>query len=242
MTQEMTAVPAAETEEIPEAWRTLLPPQTAETADRLLRRSEEERTGHTVYPPRGSVFRALRLTPPEKVRAVIVGQDPYHTPGAACGLAFSVPPGAKIPPSLRNIFKELQADLGCGAPSSGDLTPWAMEGVLLINTILTVEQGKAASHSRWGWQAVVADILRVCAEQLPQPLVFLLWGGYARTFAAGMDLTGPGRACLVSSHPSPLGAGKGSSGVPAFLGSRPFSRTNRFLEEAGSSPVRWILP
>ncbi len=229
---------------IPEPWSGRLRPETRRRARQLWERAQKEREeGHVLYPAQENIFRALELTPPEKVRVVLTGQDPYHTPGAANGLAFSVSPGVKIPPSLRNIFQELSQDLGCGRPSSGDLTPWAREGVLLLNTILTVEQGKPASHRKWGWQEVVAEVLQICARDLPQPVVFLLWGGYARGFAGDLDLEGrKRRACLCSSHPSPLGARKGSEGAPAFLGSRPFSRSNRLLEEMGAEPVNWVLP
>ncbi len=229
---------------IAKAWDPWLEPALLVRARELLARTQGEReAGRSICPPQDKIFRALELTPPEQVRVVILGQDPYHTAGTANGLAFSVSPGARIPPSLRNIFLELRTDLGCSAPSSGDLTPWARQGVLLLNTILTVEEGKAASHRRWGWQEVVAGILKVCACRLPQPVVFLLWGGYARGFAADLHLEERAdRACICSSHPSPLGARKGSEEIPAFLGSRPFSRTNRALTEMGSRPVDWSLP
>ena len=172
---------------------------------------------------------------------VIVGQDPYHGPGQANGLAFSVAPGVAVPPSLRNIFRELHEDIGCAVPKSGDLSAWAERGVLLLNTALTVEQGRPASHAKWGWDSFVLDVCRVCLE-LPQPIVFLLWGGYARAFTAGLQISQhPGKASVCSSHPSPLGAAKGNEAVSAFLGSRPFSKANAFLASMGSEPVDWDL-
>ena len=187
----------------------------------------------------------LELTPPEAVRCVILGQDPYPTPGVANGLAFSASPGQKIPPSLRNIFKELAADLGCPLPSGPDLTPWAERGVLLLNTTLTVRAGEAQSHAKWGWQTVTGEILRVCA-QLPQPLVFLLWGQHAlkaaETAIRAETLSSSGnKRVLRSSHPSPLGANKGSAEIPAFLGSRPFSRVNALLSAMGAEEIEWSL-
>ena len=157
-------------------WSDILSPAALEKAKQLQARVKKEgANGHIIYPPQDQIFRALTLTQPEAVKVVIIGQDPYHGPGQANGLAFSVSPGVAIPPSLRNIFKELQDDLGCPPPKSGDLTPWAERGVLLLNTSLTVEQGKPASHAAWGWQLFVSDICRACVA-LPQPIVFLLWG------------------------------------------------------------------
>lgn len=225
-------------------WSDILSPAALEKAKQLQARAKKEgANGHIIYPPQDQIFRALTLTPPEAVKVVIIGQDPYHGPGQANGLAFSVAPGVAIPPSLRNIFKELQDDLGCPAPKSGDLTPWAERGVLLLNTSLTVEQGKPASHAAWGWQMFVSDICRACVT-LPQPIVFLLWGGHARSFTAGLQIysRSENKCSLCSSHPSPLGATKASGGAPAFLGSRPFSQANRFLKTMGAAPVNWALP
>lgn len=210
-------------------------PSALRKASDLSRRAAAE----TVLPPPRQIFRALDLTPPENVRCVILGQDPYHTPGVANGLAFSANAGCKVPPSLRNIFKELSADIGCPAPTSPDLTPWAEQGVLLLNTILTVRPGAAGSHAGWGWQSVTADLLRVCAE-LPQPVMFLLWGRHAQK--AGLRPPSETKQYLCSSHPSPLGASKASATVPAFLGSRPFSRTNAFLRASGVAEIAWRLP
>jgi uracil-DNA glycosylase len=264
----MTARP----QRIPEAWAKLLTPSAARTASELWERAAERRAaGELVLPPQEQIFRALALTPPESVRCVIVGQDPYHTPGVANGLAFSANAGCRIPPSLRNIFKELSADIGCPMPTSPDLTPWASQGVLLLNATLTVRAGAAGSHAAWGWQSVTEAVLRACYAQLPQPIMFLLWGRHAQGAAqkAGIPLAerpdaaqslgclnaarilpdaarnsdglrAVGRkAAICSSHPSPLGASKASATVPAFLGSRPFSRTNAFLRASGAAEIEW---
>ena len=227
---------------INEAWAKLLPEEIVEQANILAERArEEERRGIHICPPSGNIFRALDLTPPETVKAVILGQDPYHTPGVATGLAFSIDPARKLVPSIRNIFKELVADIGCEMPQSGDLTEWAKRGILLLNTVLTVEEGKPTSHYSWGWQAVTQAILRACS-QLPQPVAFLLWGAKAQAAASEVcSAMAPNKAVFCSSHPSPLGARKGSAAVPAFLGSRPFSRVNEFLREYRAEPVDWRL-
>lgn len=224
-------------------WPAVLSDDVIDIADELeYRTSYEREQGKTIFPPQNQILRALQLTPPEKVKVVIVGQDPYHGAGQANGLAFSVNPGVPFPPSLRNIFKELQSDLGYPIPKSGDLTPWAEQGVLLLNTVLTVEEGKANSHKDWGWQIFVLEVFKACVK-LPQPIVFLLWGGQARAFCAGLQLSKlENKACLFSSHPSPLGASNGSRAVPAFLGSRPFSQTNALLRRMGAEPVDWSLP
>ena len=189
---------------------------------RLARKTSE------VYPREDRTFYALELTPPEQVRAVILGQDPYHEPGQAMGLAFSVEKGSPLPPSLKNIFKELEADTGV-RPSSGDLTAWAKQGVLLLNTVLTVERGKANSHASWGWQRFTDGVLRA-TNQLPQPIAFVLWGGQAQKKEALISADAP-RLILKAPHPSPLSSYRG------FFGSRPFSRINEFLP----SPVDWTL-
>ena len=224
-------------------WAGLLPKETVDKAEALYHRAEQEvAVGKRICPPLGSVFRALELTPPETCRCAIVGQDPYQTPHVANGLAFSVT-GEKFQPSLRNIFKELSADIGCGIPSNGDLTRWAEQGVLLLNTSLTVYEDEANSHKKWGWQDVTGAILRACSS-LPQPMVFFLWGRNAQAFADG-TFTGDmmdNKLILKSSHPSPLGATKASDGVPAFIGSRPFSKANEFLSQHGAKPIDWTLP
>ena len=186
-----------------------------------------------VYPPREALFAAFRLTPPEAVRAVILGQDPYHEPGQANGLAFSVNPGVKLPPSLRNIFTELHTDLGLPQPSGGDLTPWAERGVLLLNTVLTVGRGAANSHAAWGWQRFTDAVLAAMAA-LPQPVAFVLWGSQAQKKRPLLQSAAP-RLVLCAPHPSPLSSYRG------FFGSRPFSQINAFLQENGEQPVDWRL-
>ena len=185
-----------------------------------------------MYPPQADLFTALRLTPPESVRCVILGQDPYHEPGQAHGLAFSVQKGVKIPPSLRNIYAELESDLGCYTPNHGCLTSWAEHGVLLLNNVLTVYQGKANSHKKWGWQKFTAGIL-AAVQTLPQPVAYLLWGRDAQQKTKKLPESDAPRFVLATAHPSPLSATRG------FLGSRPFSQVNRFLVSAGDDPIPW---
>ena len=197
----------------------------------------------TVYPAPENIFAAFRACPASAVRVVILGQDPYHEPGQAMGLSFSVPDGCKAPPSLRNIYKELKADLGCPIPATGDLTPWAQQGVLLLNTTLTVREHAANSHTKLGWSTLTDYVIERCC-QLPQPVVFLAWGRFAQQMVEGkLAAIGAGKAtdkfCLASTHPSPLSANRATAELPAFMGSRPFSATNRLLEQHGSTPVNW---
>ena len=193
-------------------------------------------SGRDVYPPRGELFRALRLTPPENVRCVIVGQDPYHESGQANGLSFSVARGVKLPPSLRNIYKELSADLGVPVPEHGDLTAWAEGGVLLLNSVLTVFGGEARSCAGFGWQEFTDAVLRIVNAQ-PRPVVFILWGADAKEKAgrAGLLSCPYPRLVLSSAHPSPLSAYRG------FFGSRPFSAANDFLRSRGERPLDWKI-
>ena len=185
-----------------------------------------------VFPPRGELFAAFRLTPPERVRAVILGQDPYHEPGQAHGLAFSVRPGVKLPPSLRNIFRELENDCGVPPRSSGDLTGWAEQGVFLLNTVLSVESGRANSHAGFGWQTFT-DAVTACLRSLPQPIAFVLWGAQAQKKAAVAADSPYPRLVLQSPHPSPLSSYRG------FFGSGPFSQINAFLEGHGEQGIDW---
>jgi uracil-DNA glycosylase len=186
--------------------------------------------GATVYPP--EPLRALWLTPPEAVRVVILGQDPYHGPGQAEGLAFSVAPGVRFPPSLRNLFQELQRDLGTPPPMSGSLVRWAEQGVLLLNTGLTVEDGQAASHTGQGWEALTDAVIASVASD-PSPKAFLLWGAHAQKKAA---LIGAPHRVWAANHPSPLSARRGP--VP-FLGCGHFSAVNTWLQAQGRGPVAW---
>lgn len=267
-------------------WRSVLPSHVVQKSEELLARVEEMRINQVIYPPQDDVLNALASCAPSEVRAVILGQDPYHGPRQAMGLSFSVPAGEKLPPSLRNIYKEMAADLGCGMPKSGDLTPWANQGVLLLNTTLTVREHEAASHAKLGWQVLTRHVVKACFE-LPQPVVFLAWGRHAQQliekaaasagvnqdFAAevalcaadgplgifasgelclsddfeagcnsalcGVSVYGSNKFVLASTHPSPLSASRAAGGMPAFLGSRPFSKTNALLLGAGGAAIDW---
>lgn len=191
--------------------------------------------GAAVYP--AAVLRAFELTPLASTRVVILGQDPYHGPGQAEGLAFSVPAGQRVPPSLRNIFRELQRDLGVAPPASGALTDWATRGVLLLNTTLTVEDGQPAAHARLGWQTLTDRVVQVLAKR-PQPLVFMLWGAHAQSRAALIPAN-PGRHLLLQcNHPSPLAANRPP--VP-FMGCGHFGQASRFLQAVDGGGVDWSL-
>jgi len=185
----------------------------------------------TVYPDKNDIFNALKLTSYANVKAVILGQDPYINKGEAHGLSFSVLPGAKIPPSLRNIFKELNEDLGCTIPKSGSLVKWAEQGVLLLNTVLTVFEKKSRSHAGAGWEKFTTAVLEKLNEH-EKPIVFLLWGKDAH--AKAKLITNSAHLVLQAAHPSPLANG-------AYFGSRHFSKTNEFLEKNGISPIDWSL-
>ena len=192
--------------------------------------------GAVVYPPQP--LRALALTPLAQVRVVILGQDPYHGPGQAEGLAFSVPEGQKIPPSLRNIFKELQRDLGLPVPARGSLVRWAEQGVLLLNTSLTVEEGAAASHAGQGWEVLSDALVRAVAAQAAQPVVFMLWGAHAQAKRSLIEAASGGRAHLLlcANHPSPLSASRPP--VP-FIGCGHFGVASRFLTGHGAQAPQW---
>lgn len=191
-----------------------------------------ERRAHTVYPPADDVYAALRLTSYADTRVVILGQDPYHGPRQAQGLCFSVRRGVRIPPSLTNIHKELHADLGVEIPDHGNLEAWARDGVLLLNTTLTVRAGQAASHQGHGWETFTDRVIRVVSDN-PGPVVFILWGNSARRKRVLIDTAR--HSIIESAHPSPLSARNG------FFGSRPFSRANDALVTAGRPPVDWDL-
>ena len=192
----------------------------------------ERNAGKTIYPKGSEWFAALDATPMNKVRVVILGQDPYHGEGQAHGLCFSVRDGIRPPPSLLNIFKELESDLGLARPSSGNLRNWAEQGVLLLNSVLTVEAGHAASHQGKGWEQFTDAIIRLLNAQA-NPLVFILWGAYAQRKGAFIDKSR--HLVITSAHPSPLSAHNG------FFGSKPFSRTNDFLKKRGLIPIDWDL-
>jgi uracil-DNA glycosylase len=188
---------------------------------------------HVIYPQGTEYFAALNLTPFDQVKVVILGQDPYHGPNQAHGLCFSVRPGVDLPPSLRNIYKEMQADLGLTQPAHGYLESWAKQGVLLLNAVLTVEQGMAGSHAGKGWE-LFTD--RVIAElnARRENLVFVLWGAYAQKKGQFIDRNR--HLVIATAHPSPLSASRG------FLGSRPFSKINEYLKKTGRTPIDWQLP
>jgi uracil-DNA glycosylase len=191
-----------------------------------------DRSRHPVYPPHDDVFAALHLTPYASVKVMILGQDPYHGPGQAHGLCFSVRRGVRIPPSLANIHKELHDDLGLPIPDHGNLEAWARQGVLLLNATLTVRGGAAASHQGKGWETFTDQVIRVVSAK-PEPVVFILWGASARRKRQLIDTDR--HTIIESAHPSPLSAHNG------FFGSRPFSRANAALVAAGREPVDWDL-
>ncbi|MDN7493099.1 uracil-DNA glycosylase [Burkholderia sp. AU31652] len=228
---------AAQFDALPPVWRDVLKPFTDSDAYAPLCRfvDDERAAGKTVYPT--DVFRALRLTSPDDVKVVILGQDPYHgddrgTPQAH-GLAFSVPPAVRTPPSLRNIFKEIAANFGHDTPRHGCLDTWARQGVLLLNTVLTVERGAAASHAKRGWEQCTDTLIRELAGR-HQGLVFMLWGAHAQAKRALFDASA--HRVLEAPHPSPLSAHRG------FLGCRHFALANDYLVDAGREPIDWRLP
>lgn len=213
-------------------WNTLLRQETEKTYYlRLREQVAQARRAAEIYPSAERELFALETTPPEAVRVVILGQDPYHEPGQAMGLSFSVTKGTPLPPSLRNIYKELHDDLGVEPKPHGDLTDWAKHGVLLLNAVLTVERGKANSHAEFGWQSFT-DAVISATNSLPQPIVFILWGAQAQKKAALIHSDAP-RLLLKAPHPSPLSCYRG------FFGSKPFSQTNDFLIAHGEAPIPW---
>lgn len=220
-------------EHLPRPWRERVEPLLDAAATRRL--SEfvaAEYAAGAVYPPLPDLFSAFRLCPPESTRVLILGQDPYHGQGQAHGLSFSVREGVRVPPSLRNVFKELRDDLGVPAPSGGDLTPWAERGVLLLNAVLTVRAGKAGSHAGKGWEEFTDAVIRAL-DASPDRVVFVLWGAYARR---KRDLVTADRHVVVEAgHPSPMNP-------RGFLGSRPFSTVNKALADVGLPQIDWSLP
>jgi uracil-DNA glycosylase len=215
-------------------WRPVLIAETEKPYWKPLQQFvKDERKKYTVYPPDKDVFAALHLTPYEKVSVLILGQDPYHEVGQAHGLCFSVQPDVAIPPSLQNIYKELHDDLGCTIPNNGCLTPWAEQGVLLLNAVLTVRAHQANSHQGKGWENFTDAIIRA-ANDKPDRVVFVLWGAYARKKKPLIDTTR--HVIIESAHPSPLSAANG------FFGSRPFSKINAALREVGKPEIDWQIP
>ena len=199
---------------------------------KLYQKVNEEYAHYQIFPPADDIFNAFALTPLEKVKVVILGQDPYHGDGQAHGLCFSVKPDVEIPPSLVNIYKELQADCGCYIPNNGYLTKWAEQGVLLLNTVLTVRAHQANSHRGIGWEEFTNAAIRILNEQ-DRPMVFVLWGRPAQMKKS--MLSNPKHLILEAPHPSPLSAYRG------FFGSRPFSRANKYLEQNGLKPIDWQI-
>lgn len=222
-------------DQIPESWRAALEPALATAEARQLGgwlRAEED-AGKAIFPPRGSRLKAFDLTPLDAVKVVILGQDPYHGPGQAHGLSFSVPPGVRQPPSLVNIFKELQSDCGIARPDHGNLEGWARQGVLLLNAVLTVEAAQAGSHQKRGWEAITDAAIAAVARR-SQPAVFVLWGSHAQKKAQNVPALQEGRHLVIKSpHPSPLSAHRG------FFGSKPFSKANEFLQANGRGAIDW---
>ncbi|MBJ6760110.1 uracil-DNA glycosylase [Myxococcaceae bacterium JPH2] len=219
---------------LPDEWKQLLREALASPSFAKLERFvAEEREQFTVYPPEDELFSAFQLTPPSAVRVLLLGQDPYHGPGQANGLAFSVHPGVAVPPSLVNIFKELQSDVGAPKPRDGSLEPWARQGVLLLNAVLTVRQAEPNSHAGHGWEDFTDAVIRAVSAG-PEPVVFLLWGKYAQKKEPLIDASR--HVILKGTHPSPLSAKSG------FFGSRPFSTVNAELEKRGREPIDWTLP
>lgn len=215
-------------------WNPHLAPELAKPYwSELMAFVRSERQQRAVYPPEPEVFAALHLTPYSSVKALILGQDPYHGPGQAHGLCFSVRPGVDLPPSLQNIHQELATDLGCPIPNHGSLEHWARQGVLLLNATLTVRAKRAASHQKKGWETFTDRVIEVVNDK-QERVVFILWGSSARQKKTLVDTTR--HVVIESPHPSPLSAHRG------FFGSRPFSRANASLEAAGRAPIDWCIP
>ena len=217
-------------------WRDMIGSEKAQPYfQHILQQVQQQRdSGKIIYPPKADVFNAFRYTEFDQVKVVILGQDPYHGPNQAHGLAFSVRPNVQIPPSLQNIYKELSQDIaGFQIPNHGYLVDWAQQGVLLLNTVLTVEQGKAHSHANFGWETFTDHVIATL-NQHTQGLVFLLWGSHAQK--KGQFIDRQKHCVLTAPHPSPLSAHRG------FFGCHHFSRTNQYLIQQGKTPINWSLP
>ncbi|NUF13374.1 uracil-DNA glycosylase [Acinetobacter oleivorans] len=221
--------------QLEESWKIslapfLLSPQMDNLRDFLF---QEKQAQKIIYPPSKQIFSALNTTPLADVKVVILGQDPYHGPNQANGLSFSVQKGIALPPSLRNIFHELHTDLGIPAPRHGDLTKWATQGVLLLNSVLTVEAGQPTSHQKQGWEAFTDEVIDVLNEHR-EHIVFILWGAYAQR--KGQRINRDKHLVLTAAHPSPLAANRGG-----FFGCKVFSKTNQYLKQHGIEPIDWQL-
>ena len=214
-----------------DSWLSNAPENVTRTTQELLQKVKQMRDEQVIYPPQEDILNALAWTPPQDVRVVILGQDPYHGPGQAMGLSFSVPADVTAPPSLKNIFKEIETDLGIRMSGCPDLRKWAEQGVLLLNAVLTVRCGEPASHSRIGWQEFTDAVIRYLSDNR-EGIVFLLWGNYARSKKNLIDTSR--HTVLEAAHPSPLARG-------AFFGCRHFSRTNEILTAEGKTPIDWQL-
>jgi uracil-DNA glycosylase len=219
---------------IPVPWQPVIGAETAKPYyQKLMEFLAAERKRHTIFPPEHEVYAALELTPYDQVKVLLLGQDPYHDHNQAHGLCFSVRPGVKPPPSLQNIFKELNDDLGCRIPNNGYLVPWAKQGILLLNAVLTVRAHQAGSHRNQGWETFTDAVIQAVNEKR-DPIIFVLWGSYAQQKLKLIDTQ---RHVIVqSAHPSPFSANKG------FFGSRPFSKINAALRQAGKREIDWQIP
>ena len=217
--------------QIEASWKTALQDQFEQPYFQALAAflKNEKAAGKTIYPPGSLIFNAFNTTPFPEVKVVIIGQDPYHNPGEAMGLCFSVPKGVRVPPSLKNIYKELESDVGASIPNHGDLTSWAQQGVFLLNAMLTVERNRPGSHQKIGWQDFTDAVIRKLSDGR-EHIVFMLWGGFARKKKELID--GSKHLILEAAHPSPLAGG-------AFFGSQHFSKANAYLQEHGMGKVEW---
>lgn len=216
---------------IEESWKLVLKEEFNKPYfQQLINFVKEEYATKVIFPPGPFIFRAFNECPFDKLKVVILGQDPYHTPGVANGLAFSANPDKRIPPSLLNIYKEIKNDLGSPIPDNPDLTKWAQQGVLLLNATLTVRKGEAGSHQKKGWEEFTDNVIKTISDK-KENLVFILWGAYAQKKEILID--NKKHLIIKSAHPSPFSADRG------FFGSKPFSKTNTYLEEKGLTPINW---
>jgi uracil-DNA glycosylase len=220
-------------DQLPADWRAILGDELDKPYFHKLQEFvAHERATHTIYPPEADVFNAFKATPFARVKVLLLGQDPYHGPGQAHGMCFSVRPGVRPPPSLVNMFKELHTDLGCKVPNHGNLQAWAEQGVMLLNAVLTVRAGQPNSHKSKGWEKFTDAVIKAL-DAREKPVVFVLWGGYAQKKAR--LIKGPQHRIVKAAHPSPLSMAK-------YMGSKPYSAINAALEEVGQEPIDWQIP